>query len=256
MRIFATATLVLLCGAGFAQAPPPAGPAPIGTGPLPTQLPLAAGTAVTESAHVRAFNAGPDGRVRSLYLSNGHVVDLSSDFGPNFEREIHKGTRVRVAGTRTVVNGQSIVFPQQLIVAGQTFSAQTTPGAPGEMPPLGPTQARAGAAGPGAGQAAPPPPPPPPPAGGPVPPPPPPIGPTGPPPPPPSAGPNSTVPPLPAAGAPGVPPLPPRPSGRGPVGGPAPAQGAPVGGPAPANTPPATAAPPDGTQPPPASLNQ
>ncbi len=32
---------------------------------------------VTQSSRIRAFNPAPDGQIRSLYLSNGDVVNLS-----------------------------------------------------------------------------------------------------------------------------------------------------------------------------------
>lgn len=215
MRIFAAATLALVCGAGFAQTPPTPAPDPAVTVPISAPLPPA-GNIVTETSRVRAFNAGPDGRVRSLYLANGHVVDLSSDFGPGFSGAVHKGTHIRVVGARTVINGQPVLAAQRLSFAGQSFSAQ--PGVAVAGVP------RAPLAGPGQ--------PPPPPAGGPV-----------PPPPPPPAGPGVPPPPPPPAGAPGVPPPPPPP-----VSGarseavpappaPAPAQTAPGGNP-PAGNPP------------------
>lgn len=225
MRVFALTTVCLLCSAGFAQAPPPSGPPqPQAAGlnqPFRGQL----GVATTQRSRVRGFNAGPDGQVRSIYLTNGSVVDLSG-FGPGVGAQIRKGEHVRVVGTRTSVNGQKVLLAQQLTVGQQSFTAQpgvavqaglspAPAGGPGMPPPLpsGRDGARRGPHGPAVADMMPPPPPP---AGGPGAPPPPPRagGPGAPPPPPPPAG----GPGAPPAGRPGVPPPPPNGNPQGPAG--------------------------------------
>lgn len=108
------------------------------------------GSAITQNSRVLAFNAGLDGQVRSIYLTNGSVVDVSSSFGPGFSSQIHKGTRIRIVGSRTVVNGQSIVTPQQLTIGQQSFVTEPNlgpnrqaglmrppNGGPGMLPPPG-----------------------------------------------------------------------------------------------------------------------
>lgn len=218
MRLFNTLATCLICTSAFSQAPPPnaAMPAPnaaaLQQGRQPGINPYP-GVTVTERSRVRAFNASPDGQIRSIYLSNGSVADLSG-FGPQFGSQLRKGERIRLTGTRTSVNGQSIVVPQQITVGQQTYSAVANPGFPGQLggfnrggqpgapgrragappaPPVGgPAMPRPMAGGPGA------PPPPPPMAGG-----------HGAPPPPPLAG-GHGAPPRPMAGGPGAPPPPHR----------------------------------------------
>ncbi len=127
MRFLSAAAACLICTVGFAQSPQPGGPPPSGVGanqaPRPGPMPLQ-GSAIIQNSRVRAFNAGPDGQVRSIYLTNGSVVDVFSDFGPGFSSQIHKGTRIRIVGSRTVLNGQSIVTPQQLTIGHQNFTAE------------------------------------------------------------------------------------------------------------------------------------
>lgn len=153
MRFLSAAAACLICTAGFAQSPQPGGPPPGGFGvnqaPRPSPMPLQ-GSAITQNSRVRAFNAGPDGQVRSIYLTNGSVVDVSSGFGPGFSSQIHKGTRIRIVGSRTMVNGQSIVTPQQLTIGQHNFAAEPNMGpnrearlmpppngGPGMLPPPG-----------------------------------------------------------------------------------------------------------------------
>ena len=120
MRPFISAAVCFFCTAGFAQAPPSPGPMI-----PPAQAPPAVqGSTVTQSSRIRAFNAGPDGQVHSLYLANGSVVDLTPSFGPGLNSQVHKGARVRIVGSRSNVNGQTILTPQQLTLDQQTFTAQ------------------------------------------------------------------------------------------------------------------------------------
>lgn len=127
MRFLSAAAACLICTASFGQSPQPAGSPPSDVGPnqapRPVPIPLQ-GSAITQNSRVRAFNAGPDGQVRSIYLTNGSVVDVSSGFGPGFSSQIRKGTRIRIVGSRTVINGQSIVTPQELTIGQQSFAAQ------------------------------------------------------------------------------------------------------------------------------------
>ncbi len=131
MRFVSAAAACLICTASFAQSPQPGGPPPSGVevnqAPRPGPMPLQ-GPAISQNSRVRAFNAGPDGQVRSIYLTNGSVVDVSSGFGPGFSSQIHKGTRIRIVGSRNVVNGQSIVTPQQLTIGQQYFAAEPNMG--------------------------------------------------------------------------------------------------------------------------------
>jgi hypothetical protein len=88
-----TALGLALSSVAFAQSPIPTPPAPLAVPPdraaaspaTPPQLPV-----ITKSSRVRAFNAGPSGEVRSLYLQNGSVVDLAPGLGgrsaPQFVR--------------------------------------------------------------------------------------------------------------------------------------------------------------------------
>jgi hypothetical protein len=59
----------------LAQTPPAGGPPPIPSSPV------SSGSLATQSSTIRAFNPGPNGEPRSLYLANGSVVDLPPDLG-------------------------------------------------------------------------------------------------------------------------------------------------------------------------------
>ena len=183
MRLFTTLSLGLICTSAFAQVSPAWSTPPPAPG---AAVPSAPGATVTQHARVRAFNAGPDGQVRSAYLTNGSVVDLSG-FGHGATAQIHKGTHVRVTGVRTVVHGQTILAPQQLSLGQQTFT-------PDRAPALGVSPAPGLIA--GAAPGAPGVPPPPPPGRPGV-------------PPPPSAGPGAPLPPPTPPVGPGAPPAPP-----------------------------------------------
>src|ERR1700689_3084096 len=73
-----TALGLAFSSVAFAQSPPP--PPPPQPPDAPASMPAAPGASsqlpvVTQSSRIRAFNAGPGGEVRSLYLQNGSVVD-------------------------------------------------------------------------------------------------------------------------------------------------------------------------------------
>jgi hypothetical protein len=180
-----TAFGLLLSSMAFAQSPTPAPPTPpvIPPGAVPASSPQKVST-VTESSRVRAFNAGPGGEVRSLYLQNGSVVDLAPGIGVQLGAVVHKGRKITVTGTKSEINGQSLVEAASVRLNDQTFSANGSapgpladgvtpppPGAPQPPPPPAsrrrnraaapaPCNASADAAPSSAGQDGPPPPPP------------------------------------------------------------------------------------------------
>lgn len=105
--------------------------APDGALPQPPQPPRGPSQATgphsqltTQSSRIRAFNAGPDGQVRSLYLQNGSVVNVSPDLGRQLSTQTHKGTRITVTGSRSMVNGQRILAANQISINSQTYTAQ------------------------------------------------------------------------------------------------------------------------------------
>jgi hypothetical protein len=195
-----TALGLALSSVAFAQSPALAPPTPAAPSldaraapsPTPQQLSM-----VTESSRVRAFNAGPGGKVGSLYLQNGSVVDLEPGLGGQLGPAVRKGEKITVTGTKSEVNGQSLVEAASVRLSDQTFSANSPapePQAEVVAPPPPPAHAprrrnRAAALGPCAAALDTPPPP---------------TGPDGPPPPPPGfeAGP----PPPPSGAAPPPPP--------------------------------------------------
>ena len=107
-----TALGLAFSSVAFAQSPPPAPPSPPADAPpsVPAapaaspQLPV-----VTQSSRVRAFNAGPSGEVRSLYLQNGSVVDLTPALGGQLGAAVRKGEKITVTGTKSEINGQSFL---------------------------------------------------------------------------------------------------------------------------------------------------
>jgi hypothetical protein len=137
-----TALGLALSSAAFAQNSVPAPPTPpvvppgaaAAPTPTPQQLPI-----VTQSSRVRAFNAAPGGEVRSLYLQNGSVVDLAPGLGGQLGRAVRKGEKITVTGTKSEINGQSLVEAASIRLNDQTFSATATPGpaalAEGAAPP-------------------------------------------------------------------------------------------------------------------------
>ena len=110
----------------LAQSPPPAPPSP--PADAPPSIPAAPATSsqlpvVTQSSRVRAFNAGPSGEVRSLYLQNGSVVDLTPALGGQLGPAVRKGEKITVTGTKSEINGQSFVEAASVRLNDQTFSA-------------------------------------------------------------------------------------------------------------------------------------
>jgi hypothetical protein len=123
----------------FAQNPPPATPPnpPATQAPMPAapgasiQLPV-----VTQSSRIRAFNAGSGGEVRSLYLQNGSVVDLTPPLGGQLGPAVRKGEKITVTGTKSEINGQSLVEAASVQVNDRTFSANAlsnNPPGPGAL---------------------------------------------------------------------------------------------------------------------------
>ena len=101
---------------------PPAAPATLAASqPLPV---------VTQSSRVRAFNAGPGGEVRSLYLQNGSVVDVTPALGSQLGAALRKGERITVTGTKSEINGQSILQAGSIRLNDQTFRAHAPEAAP------------------------------------------------------------------------------------------------------------------------------
>jgi len=142
-----------LSSVAFAQTPPPTPPTPPADGP--SSLPVAPAAAsqlpiVTQSSRVRAFNAGPSGEVRSLYLQNGSVVDVTPALGGQLGPAVRKDQKVTVTGTKSEINGQSLLEAASIRLNGQTFSANAPsaiPSGPGALaegavaPPPGAPQA-------------------------------------------------------------------------------------------------------------------
>ena len=168
---FSTLVVGLTLGASaLAQAPGPGAP------PNPPSAQIgAASSFVRQSSRIRAFNPGPDGQLRSLYLSNGSVVDLPPDLSLTMSSSVRKGERVSVSGLRSTSNGQIVLTANSVTLNGQTFVSRPGPGAvaggdrpappppgagPGREPRRGPDMARSGPPSPGADGLGQPPPPP------------------------------------------------------------------------------------------------
>jgi hypothetical protein len=119
--------------AAFAQSPPPAAPIPPAGAPpnIPaappafSQLPV-----VTQTSRIRAFNAGPGGEVRSLYLQNGNVVDLTPALGGELAAAVRKGKKITVTGAKSEINGQSLLEAASIQLNDQTFSANASSSLP------------------------------------------------------------------------------------------------------------------------------
>jgi hypothetical protein len=143
-----TALGLAISSVAFAQSPASAPPTPAappldaGAAPSPRQQQL---SMVSESSRVRAFNAGPGGEVRSLYLQNGSVVDLEPRLGGQLGPAVRKGEKITVTGTKSEINGQSLVEAASVRLNDQTFSANSpAPGPQAEVMaplPLGVPQA-------------------------------------------------------------------------------------------------------------------
>jgi hypothetical protein len=151
-----TALGLALTSVAFAQTPPPTPPTP--PADAPPSLPVAPAAAsqlpiVTQSSRVRAFNPGPSGEVRSLYLQNGSVVDMAPVLGGQLRAAVRKGEKITVTGTQSEINGQSLLEAASIRLNDQTFSANMPPAIPS-----GPGALAEGAASPppGARQAPPP----------------------------------------------------------------------------------------------------
>jgi hypothetical protein len=140
-----TALGVALSSVVFAQGPPPAAPTPPADGAA--NMPAAPASSspvpvVTQSSRIRAFNAGPGGEVRSLYLQNGSVVDLTPALGGQLGSAVRKGQKITVTGMKSEINGQSVVDAAIVRLNDQTFSANASPAIPpaalaeGAPPPL------------------------------------------------------------------------------------------------------------------------
>ena len=145
-----------LSSIAFAQSPPPA-PQPSPAAPaVSSQLPL-----VTQSSRIRAFSAGPGGEVRSLYLRNGRVVDVTPAIAGQLGPAVRKGAKITVIGTESEINGQFLVEAASIRLNDQTFAANLPAMAPAPPPSAGyPAQPGSTAPGPGMiAEGAPPPPP-------------------------------------------------------------------------------------------------
>lgn len=117
----------------------------------------------TLSSRILAFDVGPGGEIRDLYLKNGVVVDIPPDIGEQLAPVARQGVPVALTGTRSVVNGQTILAASRITIHSQSYVSQAPPAEPGALA-AGPVPPP-----PGAPEAPPPPPrrgPPPPPCGG------------------------------------------------------------------------------------------
>jgi hypothetical protein len=147
-----TALGFALSSTAIAQSPPAAPPVPPAAAPgLPPAYQQT--SQVTQSSRVRAFSAGPVGEMRSLYLQNGSVVDLTPALGGQLGPAIHKGEKITVTGTKSEINGQSLVEAASVRLNDQTFSANAPMAIP--LPPPGPLAEAAVPPTPGAPQAPP-----------------------------------------------------------------------------------------------------
>ena len=128
-----TAIGLALSSVAFAQSPPPAPPPPAGTTvstPVAPQLAV-----ITQSSRVRAFNPDPGGEVRSLYLQNGSVIDVTPGLGGQFGPAVRKGAKITVTGTQSEINGQSVIEAASIRLNDQTFAANSPCAAPATPPP-------------------------------------------------------------------------------------------------------------------------
>jgi hypothetical protein len=134
---FKTFTIRLaLSASAFAQSPSPgppslpgaAGSPPMLMGSASAQLPV-----VTQSSRIRAFNAGPEGEVHSLYLRNGSVVDVSPDLSRQLSAATHKGARITVTGAQAKVNGQLTITASRITIDSHSFLSQPPRGQSGPM---------------------------------------------------------------------------------------------------------------------------
>jgi len=128
-----TALVLAFRSVTFAQTPAPAPQTPpVGRQSSPATLsPTLQLRVVTQSSRVRAFNVGAEGEVRSLYLQNGSVVNLAPELGGQVGPAIRKGEKITVTGTKSEINGQSLVEATSVHLNDQTFSANVP--APGPL---------------------------------------------------------------------------------------------------------------------------
>ena len=129
-----TALRLALSSVAFAQSPvltPPAPPAIPQDAAAATALNSQQLPTVTQSSRVRAFNAGPGGAVRSLYLQDGSVVDLEPGLGGQLGSAVRKGQKLTVTGRKSEIDGQSLVEAATVRLNDQTFAA--TASAPGPL---------------------------------------------------------------------------------------------------------------------------
>jgi len=129
-----TALGLALGSVAFAQGPVPTPPAPLAL--PPDAAPATAFTSrqlptITQSSRVRAFNSGPSGEVRSLFLQNGSVVDLAPAPGGQISPAVRKGVKITVTGTKSEIDGQSLIEAASVRLNDQTFSANAP--APGTL---------------------------------------------------------------------------------------------------------------------------
>ena len=124
---------LLLAVSAFAQAPPsnalPAAPQSVPAG--------AQAATVEQSSRIRAFNTDPGGTLRSLYLSNGSVVDVPPELGRQIAVPVRKGERVTVSGPRSKVNGEVMLAANRITMDGRSYIA-TPAGVGAPLPPPAP----------------------------------------------------------------------------------------------------------------------
>ena len=123
-----TALGLALSSMAMAQSPSPTPPAPPAGSPnlAPASSPAEQLPSITETSRVRAFNAGPGGVMRSLYLQNGSVIDLSPELGGRLGPAVRKGDKLTVTGIRSEINGQSLVEATTVQLNHRTFSTNLT----------------------------------------------------------------------------------------------------------------------------------
>ena len=115
---------LLLSLNAFAQGPLSGSP-PRPQGQAPAQRSAASET--TGSSRIRAFDVAPDGQVRTLFLSNGSVVELAPGMGRALSVAVTRGMRVRVAGLRSQVSGQTILAATRVTLNGRTIMPDVGP---------------------------------------------------------------------------------------------------------------------------------
>jgi hypothetical protein len=133
---------VALGSMAFAQSPPPPSPPPpVGATASTPMTPVAPQSAfITQSSRVRAFNPGPGGEVRSLYLQNGSVINVTPGMGGQLGPAVRKGAKITVTGTQSEINGQSVVEAASIRLNDETFAANSPSATPATPPPPGAPQ--------------------------------------------------------------------------------------------------------------------